>query len=149
MKARNIQQAAKAVFCGAVLVMACLFGSPARAQAGFQGKFTLPYEVQWGKATLPAGDYVINYAGPGMPMFVVRDAHSFKTVAFERVVNREDCASGTSALLIDTRGTERVVYSLRIAELGQVIAYDSSREHRRAVEEARQTQAVPVLVAEK
>jgi hypothetical protein len=149
MKVRKIQQTAKAVLCGAVFVTACLFGSPARAQAGFQGKFTLPYEVHWGRATLPAGDYVINYIGPEMPVFLIRDAHSLRPIALERAVIREDCASGNSALLIGTRGTERVVHSLRIAELGQVIVYDRSLANRRAVEEARQTQAVPVVVAEK
>jgi hypothetical protein len=147
MKTRKVQQMTKAVFCGAVLMAACLLGSPAKAQAGFQGKFTLPYEVQWGQATLPAGDYVINYAGPEMPMFVIRDAHSLRAVALEPVQIREDCASGNSALLIGTRGTERVVHSLRIAELGQVIVYDRSLAHRRALEEARQTQAVPILQA--
>jgi hypothetical protein len=27
------------------------------AQNAYQGKFTLPFETQWGNATLPAGDY--------------------------------------------------------------------------------------------
>jgi hypothetical protein len=149
MKTRKIQQIAKAVFCGAVFMTACLFGSPARAQAGFQGKFTLPYEAHWGQAKLPAGDYTISYIGPGMPGFVIRDAHSLRPVAFERVEIREDCASGNSALLISTRGTQRVVYSLRIAELGEAFVYEPALAHRRGVEEAHQTGAVPVIVAEK
>jgi hypothetical protein len=147
MKAGKVQQMTKAVFCGAVFMTACLFGSPARAQAGYQGKFTLPYETHWGQAKLPAGDYTISYIGPEMPGFVIRDAHSLRTVAFERVAIREDCASGNSALVINTRGTERVVHSLRIAELGEAFVYEPALAHRRALEEARQSHAVPILQA--
>jgi hypothetical protein len=90
MKARKVQQLTKAAFCGAVLMAACLLGSPAKAQASFQGKFTLPYEVHWGQATLPAGDYVITYIGP-IPGFVIRDAHTVRwlrssELRFERTV---------------------------------------------------------------
>ena len=149
MKTRKTQRIAKAVSCGAVLMAACLFGSPAKAQAGFQGKFTIPYEVHWGRATLPAGDYLINYDGPEMPGFVIRDAHTLRVVALERVEIRENCTGGNSALLISRRGTQRAVYSLRIAELGKAFVYEPALAHQRAVEDAHQTGAVPVIVAKR
>jgi hypothetical protein len=34
-----------------------MFASTAGAQVAAKGKFTLPFEVQWGKWTMPAGNY--------------------------------------------------------------------------------------------
>ena len=139
----------KATLFAAALLATCLLARPANAQAGMQGKFTLPSETHWGQAVLPAGDYLLTFTRDSMgTMLVIRNAKSDRIVAFESVNIREDSAKGEkSALLIGTRGEQRIVHSLRIAELGQVFVYH--RALARAVEEARQTQAVPVVVAEK
>jgi hypothetical protein len=148
MKSRFIRYITKATLCAAVLLATGWFAQPANAQVGFRGKFTLPYEARWGQAVLPPGDYQLTFDSD-RSMLVIRDANSLRLVAFEPVKIREDSTDGGSALLIWTRGTQRVVYSLRIAELGQAFVYERPPAHGRAAEEARQTQAVPVVVAKK
>ena len=42
-----------------ILIATCAFASAANAQPIFVGKVTLPYEVRWNHAVLPAGEYFI------------------------------------------------------------------------------------------
>jgi hypothetical protein len=149
MKVKITRYATRVTLFAAALLTTCLFAGSVNAQAGIQGKFTLPYEVHWGQAVLPAGEYLLTFTPDSMvgTRLVIRNAKNDRFVAFESVNIREDSKKGESALLIGTRGGQRIVHSLTIAELGQVFVYDRGLD--RAVEEARQTQAVPVVVAEK
>lgn len=138
-----------ALFAVALLV-AGIFASPAKAQSNYHGKFTLPYEVQWGTAVLPAGNYLLAFnRGIDGTMLVVTDANNRWNVAFEPINIREDSAKAHSELLITVLGREHVVKSLTIAELGQTFVYPASRKFERAAEEARATQKVSILVAKK
>jgi hypothetical protein len=133
-----------------VLLAICSFARPANAQAQFQGRFTLPYAAHWGKAVLPAGDFLLTFTRfEGTAMLVVQDAKSGRYIADEPINITEESTKGQSALLIGTRAGQRIVHSLRIAELGQVFVYDSALAHEYAVQEAHQTQAVPVSMAKK
>jgi len=152
MKLGKIRHIVKATVFGATLLAAGLLGSRANAQAGFQGKVELPYEVHWGQATLPSGDYLLSFEHVTMSMpakLVIRDAKSLRIVAYEDIGIRDDSAKGTSALLVGRQGTQRVVYSLRIAELGETFVYERPSVQGRPTEEAAQTQAVAVLVTKK
>src|ERR1700692_1527144 len=60
-----------------VLIATCAFTAAANAQPSFEGKFTLPYEVQWNHAVLPAGEYSIRMDSKGSPA-VVRSMSSDK-----------------------------------------------------------------------
>jgi len=149
MKSRITRHISKRMFLAGALLATCLIGGTANAQAGFQGKFTLPYEVRWGKAVLSPGDYIISMEAPASPSdAVVRDAKSHRIVAQLAFPIKEDAGLGESALLIGGQGRQRVVYSFRAAELGTTFVSDPSLAHRRAGrEEARQAQAIPVLQA--
>jgi hypothetical protein len=148
MKIKIARSVTRLTLCAVALLATSLFGSPANAQSDFHGKFTLPCEVRWGQAVLPAGDYTLTFLhGHMATMLVVREAKSGRTVAYESIDIREDGATGESALFIGARGRQRVVSSLRLTELGEVFIYDPALAHGRYVEEARQTQAVPVLAA--
>ena len=146
MNSKITQYATRTAVLAAVLLTAGLVGSVANAQSTFQGKFTLPYATQWGKATLQPGDYLLTFYGEGT-MLVIRDAKSQRVVAFEPINDREDCGEGGSALIISATGEQHVVRSLRISELGEAYVY--SRPSAREMEEARKTGAVPIVVAEK
>jgi hypothetical protein len=99
---------------------------------------------------LPAGDFLLTFTRvSGYTMLVVQDAKRGRYIAYENLGIREDSTKGGSALLIGTRGGQRIVHSLRIAELGQVFVYDRALAREHAVQEARQRQAVPVSVAKK
>lgn len=144
----NLRNPFRLALCAAALLAACSFGSRANAQSNYQGKFTLPYAVQWGKATLPAGNYVFRFThGPDANLVDIRDAKTLRAVAIEPTNIRQD-SKGDSALLISVRGNQRVVRSLTITELGETFVYPSAQKRHRATEEARQTQTVPVLEAE-
>ena len=145
MKSKITQYATRAAVLAALLT-ASLFGNAAYAQAGYHGKFTLPYAAQWGKAVLQPGDYELRFNDDGT-LLVIRDAKSQQTVAFEATNIRQDSGKGGSALVIGMSGEQRVVRSLRIAELGEAYVY--SRPSAREMEEARHTSAVPIVVAEK
>lgn len=144
----------QATLFAAALLATCLFAVSANAQSAFQGKFTLQHETRWGDAVLPAGDYVIELdltsaMGSGPSMAVIRNAASGKRVAFVSSAIVDGGASGGSALLIASRGKHRVVHSFRVTELGEVFIYDPALARGRIVEEARSTEAVPVLQAKK
>jgi hypothetical protein len=148
MKSTIIRHITRATLLGAAVLAVCFSAVTANAQSAIQGKFTLPYEVRWGRAVLPAGNYLFTFSDDSThPTVVVRGANTFRTVAFERVDVQESGAKGESALLIGTRGERRVVHSLRIAELGQVFVYDPALANARVVEEVRQSRAIPIVVA--
>jgi hypothetical protein len=147
MKGKIARYATRAAVLAAVLLTAGLFGSVANAQSNYQGTFTLSHEVQWGKAVIQPGTYLLTFPQDNQEFLVIRDAKSQKNVAFERISIREDSGTGVSSLLISARGNRWIVYSLRISELGETFVSDPALAHPRVVEEANNTRAVPVLMA--
>ena len=151
---RTKRNPVRLVLCAAALLAAVPFSGPAKAQsnvpqAAYHGKFTLPCEVHWGKAVLPAGDYLLSFTTGQTPAFIsIRDAKSLRNVAYELTGIRED-GKGESALVIRARGNDRVVSALTIAELGETFVYQRPSARSREREEARQTQTVPILLAQK
>lgn len=105
------------------LLVSFLWAGVANAAPLYRGSFTLPYEVRWNHKVLPAGDYLLRFQDVGTSVFVqIQDAKSGKHVAFIAPMGISD-AKGASALLIAGKGNQRVVHSLRLAELGEVFIY--------------------------
>jgi len=138
------------LFVAATLAV-CLFSGPARAQSQsrFQGSFTLPFTAHWGKAVLPAGNYVLSVSEEGDSLVHVRQAKTGRLVAFEPINDVDGNPSGASQLVIGNRGGERVVYELRIFQLGETIIYNPKLARAAAEEEAQQTRTIPVTFAKK
>lgn len=163
MKTYMKRNAIRATLAAAAVLATCLFGSAANAQLNasnqpvvtvnqpvFQGSFTLLHETRWGKATLPAGEYRLTIESTENPVIVfIEDAKSGKPVAMVVPNVTEASRTGNSALLIATRGTQRVVHSFRVAELREVLISDPPLAHGRVTEEARQAEDIPVLAAKK
>ncbi len=149
MKLNITRNATRLTLFAAALLATILFAGSANAQSQFKGKFTLQHETRWGKAVLPAGHYTVTFDSHLSHLLVVRDAKTLRAVAYEPCNNRQDSGEGGSALLIGSRGSQPVVHSFRVAELGETFVYDPALANRSAVEEARQTQGVPVIVAKK
>jgi hypothetical protein len=148
MKTRITRTLSQVAFLAAALVASCFAGATANAQTAFKGKFTLPYEVRWGKAVLSPGEYTLSMTASDPGDMMIEDARTGQTVAHLIFPSREDAGPGGSALLIGTRGQQLVVHSFRVAELRTTFVCDPSLAHpRRSREEARQSQAVPVLQA--
>lgn len=149
MKLNITRNTTRLTFFAAALLATSLFAGTANAQSPFKGKFTLTQETRWGQAVLPAGHYIVTFDDHFSDMLIVRDAKSLRAVAYEPSNNRQGSGEGGSALLIGVRGSQPVVHSFRLAELGETFIYDLALASRSAVEEARQAQAVPVIVAKK
>lgn len=149
MKLDITRNATRLTFFAAALLATALFAGGANAQSPFKGKFTLQHETRWGRAVLPAGHYTVTFDNHFSQLLVIRDAKTLRAVAYEPTNDRQDSGEGGSALLIGVRGSQPVVHSFRLAELGETFVYDPALASRSAVEEARQAQAVPVIVAKK
>ena len=106
---------------GLLITLLC---ASAKAAPLYRGKFTLPYAVRWGQAVLPAGEYQLRFQDVQARVFVViQDAKSGKEVAYLAPVTNSEI-QGTSALLIAYDGDQRVVHSLRLAELDEVFIFE-------------------------
>jgi hypothetical protein len=132
------------------LVASLLLIGVALAAPIYRGSFTLPFDAHWGSTTLPAGDYMLRFEDVGSRAFlVVKETKSGRDVAFlTSVATNETTSTGQSALLVATTGNQRVIYSLRLAELGEVFVYDSNAA-REEVREASHTQTVPIIAMKK
>jgi hypothetical protein len=131
-----------------VLLAACLLAAAANADSLYKGKFTLTNEVHWGKAVLPAGDYVIKIDGVSQ-LVTIEDANKGTTLVreFARIGNGDP--NGNGELRIAVRGHQRTVYSLELAGMGEV--FHTKGGLTRAEKEAAESdnlQAVPITVAE-
>jgi Na+-translocating ferredoxin:NAD+ oxidoreductase RnfG subunit len=132
-----------------VLLAGCFFAGAANAQT-VQGTFTLDHAARWGNTVLPAGDYRLNFdPGADPSLAVISDARSGQRVATVLSAITEDGSKGHTALLIGRRGNQRVIYSFRVAELGESFVYDPALAHGRGVIEANNTETVRVLEARK
>jgi hypothetical protein len=132
-------------------LLVCFLGAGvANAAPLYRGRFTLPYEVRWGQAVLPAGDYLLGFQDIGTRVFVlIRDAKSGKDIAFLAPLGNSD-ATGASALVIAGEGNERVVHSLRLAELGEVFIYEPALARgTEDVREASKMQTLPIMAVKK
>jgi hypothetical protein len=141
---------------GTALLVATLFTSlffvgTAMAQGqspAYVGKFTLSYQVVWGKSVLQPGNYTITIKSTGAPMVaLVRNSDGD---AVTHVVSgaRSGNPNGVNAILIKEKDGQLKVHSLALADLGMVLIYDPTLA-REAVQEARTSQSVPVTWAKK
>ena len=120
----------------AVFLTAGLFAAWANAQSGsgfltYSGKFTLPDEVHWGKAMLPAGEYSIRIDSSRSPALV--RSKDGKTTMFTPVPITDDGKKGPAALLIAARGNEREVLSLNLPTIGSSLVYKRLTQAEREV----------------
>ena len=148
MKSQNNFSAIQFATLG--LVASLLLIGVALAAPIYRGSFTLPFDARWGSTTLPAGDYMLRFEDVGSRAFlVVKETKSGRDVAFlTSVATNETTSTGQSALLVATTGNQRVIYSLRLAELGEVFVYDS-KAAREEVREASHMQTIPIIAMKK
>jgi hypothetical protein len=133
-----------------LLLAVCFLATAVHADSLFTGTFRLTNEVRWGNAVLTPGDYSIAL-DQSTHTLVVRNADTGKNVvraiaagAYYKVGNDD------SELLIVHLGNQRAVSAVRLAGLGEVFQqahpFPASK---RAVEEAHNTEAIPVELAKK
>jgi hypothetical protein len=131
-----------------VLIATCVFTAAANAQPSFEGKFTLPYEVQWNHAVLPAGEYSIRMDSKGSPA-VVRSMSS-DNLAFTATPIIADGEKGGTFLTVTIYGRARRVRSLNLSAKGQSLIFDPlTKTEREMYAKAGRIDAVPVVTAQK
>lgn len=110
-----------------------LAAQSASAQSAAAGKFTLPNEVRWGRATLPAGDYSFTIGSVnGASMLTLRNEN--RDVALIMAQSHDAQSSGGNELIV-TQGSVR---ELRLPDFGYTFFYPASKPARGSVEEERE-----------
>lgn len=112
-------------FLATFLFLVCLVPGAANAQNVFSGKFHLKNEVGWGLTVLQPGDYTITVPTvASFPLATIADAEGNNILMVSTMI-RGEVKHGESSLLIVTNGTQRVVYSLNLSQLGVSLIYQS------------------------
>jgi len=115
MKAKTLRHAFKVRLFAVVLLATCAFAAAANAQT-VAVKFTLPFEVHWGKNLLPAGQYSVTLDSSA-DVGLVRSANG-KIAFFTPIPIKASSHEGATALLVMVRGNERRVRSLNLPMSG-------------------------------
>jgi hypothetical protein len=104
------------------LIAVCASPNPASAQAAFKGSFTLPEDVRWGNASLPAGDYTFVLKSNSLPaQIVLQGPNGSVFIQTGATDKRNDGES--SNMTIERRGNTRFVHDLYLADLGMHLRY--------------------------
>jgi hypothetical protein len=130
-----------------LLIATCAFAAAAYAQPTFAGRFTLPYEVHWGQAVLPAGDYSIRMGSAGP---AVISAKNGTMSVFTQPPIMADSEKGGTSLTITRQGNERTVRSLNLPQLGKLVVFAPLTKAEREISaKAGHVDTVPVVTAQK
>ena len=131
-----------------VLFATCVFTAAANAQPSFEGKFTLPYEVQWNHAVLPAGEYFIQVDAKGRPA-VVQSTSTGKSINTYTPI-LADREKGAASVTVTIRGKERRVRSVNLPQIGMSLIFDPlTKTEREMFAKAGKIDAVTVITAQK
>jgi hypothetical protein len=147
---RNQRMAGTALLVAALLT-SLLFAGTARAQGqspAYVGKFTLTYQIHWGKSVLQPGNYTITIRSTGTPIIALIRNVNGDAVTHVMSGARSENTNGANALLIKEKDGQLSVHSLALADLGMVLIYDPSLAQEK-VQEARVSHTVPVIWAKK
>ena len=113
----------KSVYSFAALALALgLSPSLAKAQA-YHGRFTLPFEAQWGTAVLAPGDYTFEVASQSPHLVSLRDERGKTVLIVPFPTPEEKVSSNQSKLTLVDNGLRYVVQSLEAVELGETFEY--------------------------
>jgi hypothetical protein len=104
------------------LIAVCASANPASAQSAFKGSFTLPNDVRWGNATLPAGDYTFSLKSRSLPAQISVQGPANVGFIMTSVTDKRDSGE-SSNMTIERRGNTRFVHDLYLADLGVHLIY--------------------------
>lgn len=130
------------------LFSALVFAGLASAQTA-QGKFTLPFEVRWGAATLPAGDYsfTLDKAQSAGLLELYRGKDS---IALIRHQSYSLESSGQSVLTVVRSDSGNTVRDLSLPEMGVVLHYAPHKPAPRSAAAEREiAQRIPITTSGK
>lgn len=121
---------------------------PASAQS-LKGTFTLPYDVKWGKAVLPAGPYTVTFDSLRGPAIVRTSTGRGVAIVMARSVDKA-MDDQPSALLITKIENQHVVRCLNLREVDTAFVYRPfTKSERSLVGKVDESLAVPIRMAQK
>jgi hypothetical protein len=147
MKAKTNHHATATMLLVVLAVLISVAGANAQTTV-LSGRFTLPYQVRWGQAMLPAGQYSIHFTSFHSPATI----HSMdgKIAAFVFTARSGDSEKGPSSLTIVTRGNERKVASMNLPDAHVSLVYSPlTKAEREMLAKSNQIQSVPLIAANK
>ena len=101
----------------------CANASPATAQVtAFKGSFTLPNEVRWQGATLPAGDYTFSLKSASGPDLIQLQGPKGGSFVVSLTASKDD-VSDRSVMTIEHRAGMSIVRELYLAQIGLRLHY--------------------------
>ncbi len=119
MNQKSIFRTVRIVLLG---VVAMLGSASLLSAVEYQGKFTLPFEVRWGKATLPAGDYTFKLNMDVHP-YTVKVTGKDGAVFVPADGTYNDEVSGRSEFIVVRQRGTGIIRALRLAREGLVFTY--------------------------
>jgi hypothetical protein len=133
----------------ATLLMASIaFPVAANAQPAWVGKFTLPYEVHWNHAVLPAGDYTISVDSKSSPA-LIRATNGSRSI-YTNVPTVATSERGPASLLITGSGGQHTVRSMNSPLLDVSLVFQAiPKSEREALAKTGELESVPVMVTKK
>jgi hypothetical protein len=127
----------------------CLSAGLATAQSAMKGEFTLPSEIHWGRAVLPAGQYSFDLASTSAPQVIHIRGEGVHVMLMAQAVGDRPVPTD-SALVLVRQGDSSFVRSLRLAPLGISLYYAQPKGEAPTVAQVPGvTQRVPVYTSSK
>jgi hypothetical protein len=119
---------------------------PTSAREAAKGHFTLPFEVRWQGATLPAGNYTFSFESLASQTPMILSGPN-GTIFELGHINTGEPSSRTSVLILERHKGVYVVREADLASLGVDIRYDVPKQLREDKELAQKTTTDRILVA--
>jgi hypothetical protein len=133
----------------AAALATCALSGTASAQSVLQGTFTLPYEVQWGKAVLPAGAYTISMASVQGPAIVRTSVGQGRAMVIAQFADGARKDLPTSLLILQREG-QRIVSSFNWRDGDKNFVYTPvTKAEGKLVGKIEDSVVVPILMAGK
>ena len=115
---------------GLAALFLTLGAAGARAQSlmstQFAGKFTLPFEVQWGRTILPVGEYSLYYGrvhDGGSMVVEVRGKEGSSPHVFILPMGTSTPSTTKNALVLIRQGSAGIVRTLELAAIGTSVSF--------------------------
>lgn len=129
-------------------LLAICFNSGLASAQTMAGRFTLPFEAQWGAATLPAGTYSFTVEGIGREA-KVRVLHGAETVAYMLNQGFDMTPSRSVSLTIARNNEGKFVRDLSLPEIGQIFHFAPPKAERGSTAGEQEIARIPVAPAKK
>jgi hypothetical protein len=131
------------------LIAVCSAPAPAAAQNAYNGRFTLPSDVRWAAALLPAGEYTFSLKSNVLPAQIVIHGPNGTSMILTSISELKK-GDAPSSLTIQHRNGMRVVSDLYLAELGIDLRYAAPKlPHNEIAQGPGQSEQVLVAMATK